>query len=118
MTAGPCQCRNDVAAALPAQPADGEPRTAAGRALGHRLVMLQRDYYHITDDILAIETEAAQPAPGLDAADLETLEKALAIGFISWDGDDWYAGDRGYIDADETFAAAQAIVARLRGGER
>ena len=66
----------------------------------------------------AIETEAAQPAPGLDAADLETLEKALAIGFISWDGDDWYASDRGYIDADETFAAAQAIVARLRGGER
>jgi hypothetical protein len=27
-TAGPCQCRNDVAATLPAPPADGVPRTA------------------------------------------------------------------------------------------
>lgn len=40
---------------LPPAPA---PRTEAGRRLLSRLVGMQRDYYHIEDDILAIEQES------------------------------------------------------------
>lgn len=52
---------------------------------------------------------------GLDRADIEALERALRVGFISWDGDGWYAADAGfsYEDAEAAFKAAGAVLTRL-----
>jgi hypothetical protein len=60
----------------------------------------------------------------LDRTDIETLRKAVSIGFTSWDGDGWYVskdhlGERGYDydEAEAIFRAAQAILARLHEGD-
>ena len=50
-----------------APPADGVPRTAAGRALLYAIDAVGNfDLTIAANSILAIEAEAAQPAPGLD----------------------------------------------------
>jgi hypothetical protein len=98
----------------PAPAADGEPRTAAGWALHdwwHQIGLLMldaaKDHDHpegcnFVGMVLAIEAEAAQPAPGLDPI-YEPIVKALA----------YPCREPIHQRAAEALAAVEA---RLRGG--
>ncbi len=58
--------------------------------------------------------------PMLTAERLAAIRKALVIGHISWDGDGWYAKDRGYDyeDSGRAFDAAfEALAALEADGE-
>jgi hypothetical protein len=74
---------------VPAFRATVLPRTAAGRALLEFVHMLRTDVVpvntaHVRDRILAIEAEAAQPAPGLDVPTLRDAMQQTRLG-PNWD---------------------------------
>ena len=56
-----------------------ELMTEAGRRLSRRLVGMQRDYYHVIDDILVIEQEAAAAREAEIRAAVEGLPPWLRV---------------------------------------
>lgn len=59
----------------------------------------------------------------LSVDELALLRKAIGIGFVSWDGDDWYAskdhlGEDGtdHDEAEAIFRAAHELFSRIESG--